>query len=238
MGEQPTNQALLDWLAVEFLNKGWSIKQMQRLIMTSEAYQMASEYNDAASAKIDPEDTYLWRYRIQRLEGEIIRDNIMSVAGSIDLTMGGPAIFPHVDESFIKTLFRGIYRNQEDGPDVWRRSIYIYQKRTLPSPMLQVFDLPDMSQSFGARYVSTVPTQALQLMNDDFVLNQAQLFADRVKKEAGDDVAKQVDLAYRIALTRPPTPRELSLATDMIESASLVDFTNVMLNLSEFLYTR
>ena len=238
MGEQPTNQALLDWLAVEFMNKGWSIKQMQRLIMTSEAYQMASEYNDAASAKIDPEDTYLWRYRIQRLEGEIIRDNILSVAGSIDLTMGGPAIFPHVDESFIKTLFRGIYRNQEDGPDVWRRSIYIYQKRTLPNPMLQVFDLPDMSQSFGARYVSTVPTQALQLMNDDFVLNQAQLFADRVKKEAGDDVAKQVDLAYRIALTRPPTQRELTLATDMILSGSLVDFTNVILNLSEFLYTR
>ena len=104
--------------------------------------------------------------------------------------------------------------------------------------MLQVFDLPDMSQSFGARYVSTVPTQALQLMNDDFVLHQAQLFADRVKKEAGSDVAKQVDLAYRIALTRPPTQRELSLATDMILSGSLVDFTNVMLNLSEFLYTR
>ena len=238
MGEQPTNQSLLDWLAVEFMNKGWSIKQMQRLIMTSEAYQMASEYDDAASAKNDPEDTYLWRYRIQRLEGEIIRDNIMSVAGSIDLTMGGPAIFPHVDESFIKTLFRGIYRNQEDGPAVWRRSIYIYQKRTLPSPMLQVFDLPDMSQSFGARYVSTVPTQALQLMNDDFVLRQAQMFADRVKKEAGNDVAKQVDLAYRIALTRPPTERELSLATDMILSGSLVDFTNVILNLSEFLYTR
>jgi hypothetical protein len=238
MGEQPTNPQLLDWLAVDFMNKGWSIKQVQRRIMTSEAYQMASEYSDAASAKIDPEDTYLWRYRIQRLEGEIIRDNIMSAAGSIDLTMGGPAIFPHVDESFIKTLFRGIYRNQDDGPNVWRRSLYIYQKRTLPSPMLQAFDLPDMSQSFGARYVSTVPTQALQLMNDDFVLNQAQLFADRVKKEAGDDVARQVDLAYRIALTRSPTQRELSLATDMILSGSLVDFTNVMLNLSEFLYTR
>jgi hypothetical protein len=238
MGEQPSNQPLLDWLAVEFMNKGWSIKQMQRLIMTSEAYQMASSFEDAASAKTDPEDTYLWKYRIQRLEGEIIRDNIMSAAGSIDLTMGGPAIFPHVDDSFIKTLFRGIYRNQDDGPDVWRRSLYIYQKRTLPSPMLQVFDLPDMSQSVGARYTSTVPTQALQLLNDDFVLRQAQLFADRVKKEAGDDVAKQVDLAYRIALTRSPTQRELSLASDMILSGSLVDFTNVMLNLSEFLYTR
>src|SRR5215469_3090606 len=238
MGEQPTNQELLDWLAVEFMNKGWSIKQMHRLMMTSEAYQMSSDYNDAASAKNDPEDTYLWKYRIQRLEGEIVRDNIMSVAGSIDLKMGGPAIFPHVDESFIKTLFRGIYRNQDDAPNVWRRSIYVYAKRTLPNPLLQVFDLPDMSQSFGARYTSTVPTQALQLLNDDFVLNQAQLFANRIKKEAGDDVGKQIDLAYRIALTRPPTPTELSLATDMIGSGSLVDFADVMLNLSEFLYTR
>ncbi len=238
MGEQPSNQALLDWLAVEFMNKGWSMKQMHRLIMTSEAYQMASSYEDSTSAKADPDDTYLWKYRIQRLEGEIIRDNILSAAGSINLTMGGPAIFPHVDDSFIKTLFRGIYHNQDDGPDVWRRSLYIYQKRTLPSPMLQAFDMPDMSQSVGARYVSTVPTQALQLMNDDFVLRQAQIFADRVKKEAGDDVAKQVDLAYWIALTRLPTERERSLATDMILSGSLVDFTNVMLNLSEFLYTR
>jgi len=83
-----------------------------------------------------------------------------------------------------------------------------------------------------------VPTQALQLLNDDFVLNQAQLFADRLKKEAGNDVGKQVDLAYRIALTRPPTATELSIATDMIGSGSLVDFADVMLNLSEFLYTR
>jgi len=238
MGEQPTNPELLDWLAVEFMNKGWSIKQMHRLIMTSEAYQMASEYNDAAGAKVDPEDTYLWRYRIQRLEGEIVRDNIMSVAGSIDLTMGGPAIFPHVEEESLKALFRGIWRNHDDGPEVWRRSVYIYQKRALPFPMLQVFDLPDQSQSFGARYVSTVPTQALTLLNDDFVIRQAQLFADRIKKEASDDVGKQIDLAYRLTLTRPPTATELSLATDMIGSGSLVDFANVMLNLSEFLYTR
>ena len=83
-----------------------------------------------------------------------------------------------------------------------------------------------------------MPTQALTLINDDFVIRQAQLFADRLKKEAGDDIGKQVDLAYRIVLTRPPTPTELSLATDMIGEGSLVDFTNVMLNLSEFLYTR
>ena len=199
---------------------------------------MASEYNDASSAKNDPEDTYLWKYRIQRLEGEIVRDNIMSVAGSIDLTIGGPAIFPHVEEESLKALFRGIWRNHDDGPEVWRRSIYVYQKRALVFPMLQVFDMPDQSQSFGARYTSTVPTQALTLLNDDFVIRQAQLFADRLKKEAGDDVTKQVDLAYRIVLTRPPTSKELSMATDMIGEGSLVDFSNVMLNLSEFLYTR
>jgi hypothetical protein len=83
-----------------------------------------------------------------------------------------------------------------------------------------------------------VPTQALTLLNDDLVIRQAQLFADRLKKEAGDDVAKQVDLAYWLTLTRPPTKAELSIATDMIGSGSLVDFSNVMLNLSEFLYTR
>ena len=203
-----------------------------------EGERLARESDEKLLKRGFAEDTYLWRYRIQRLDGEIIRDNIMSVAGSIDLTMGGPAVFPHVDESFIKTLFRGIYRNQDDAPNVWRRSIYVYAKRTLPNPLLQVFDLPDMSQSFGARYTSTVPTQALQLLNDDFVLNQAQLFADRLKKEASNDVGKQIDLAYRIALTRPPTPAELSIATDMIGSGSLVDFADVMLNLSEFLYTR
>jgi hypothetical protein len=238
MGEQPSNQELLDWLAVEFVNKGWSIKQMHRLMMTSEAYQMASDYNDAASTKNDPEDTHLWKYRIQRLEGEIVRDNIMSVAGSIDLKMGGPAIFPHVEEESLKALFRGIWRNHDDGPEVWRRSVYIYQKRALVYPMLQTFDMPDQSQAFGARYVSTVPTQALTLMNDDFVNRQAQLFADRLQKEAGSDVGKQIDLAYRLALTRPPTPTELSIATDMVGSSSLLDFANVMLNLSEFLYTR
>ena len=104
--------------------------------------------------------------------------------------------------------------------------------------MLHAFDLADMSQSFGARYVSTVPTQALQLLNDDFVLNQAQLFADRVKKEAGNDVAKQIDLAYRIALTRPPSQAELALALETARTGSLVDLTHVLLNVNEFVYMR
>jgi hypothetical protein len=103
---------------------------------------------------------------------------------------------------------------------------------------VHVFDLADLNVSFGARNVSTVPTQALTLLNNDFVLNQAKLFDERLQKEAGPDPGKQVALAYQLALTREPTPGEMSAATTMIRSGSLTDFTHVMFNLSEFLYTR
>jgi Protein of unknown function (DUF1553)/Protein of unknown function (DUF1549)/Planctomycete cytochrome C len=240
MGDPPTHPELLDWLAVEFMNRGWSIKQMHRLMMTSEAYQMASRYNDAASAAKDPNDDYLWRFRIQRLDAEIVRDSIMAAAGTIDLTMGGPPVFPHIQDELLKAVsfsrIHGIYNNQPDGPPVWRRSIYVYYKRNLPFPMLQVFDLPDLNMSYGARNVSTVPTQALTLMNNEFVARQAQLLADRVKTMAGGDTAKQIDTAYRLALTRPPTSKEMTIARELVEGRTLVDFTNVLLNLSEFLY--
>ena len=202
---------------------------------------MASRHKDAAAASIDSNDEYLWRARIQRLDAEVLRDSVMSVAGTIDLTVGGPPIFPHIQEELLKAVsfgsVHGIYRNQPDGPAVWRRSIYAYTKRNLPFPMMQVFDLPDLNVSYGARNVSTVPTQALTLMNNEFVTRQAALFADRVKKMAGDNPAQQVDAAYRLALTRPATERELIAGRDFIRRQSLVDFANVLLNLNEFLYT-
>ena len=238
MGEQPSNQALLDWLTVEFVKHGWSIKSMHRLIMTSDAYQMSSEFHDAKSAANDPDNRHLWHARTTRLEGEVIRDSIMSVAGTLDPAMGGPPIFPHVEEALLKALDRGTWRDTPDGPKVWRRSVYIYAKRSLPFPMLHVFDLADMNVSFGARNVSTVPTQALTLMNDAFVQRQAQLLAARLAKEAGADTARQVDLGYRLALSREPTQKERALATGMIAAGSLEDFTNVLLNLTEFVYTR
>ena len=241
MGDAPTHPELLDWLAVEFRKQGWSVKQMHRLMMTSEAYQMASKFNDETSAAADPNDDYLWRYRIQRLDAEVVRDSIMSAAGTIDLTMGGPPIFPHVPQELLDAVshsrIHGIYNNQDDGPAVWRRSVYVYMKRNLPFPMMQAFDLPDLNVSYGARLISTVPTQALTLMNNEFVARQAKLFADRIKETAGPDPARQVDTAYRLALTRPATEKEVSLGVEMIKTLSLVDFTNVVLNLNEFLYT-
>jgi len=238
MGDQPTHPELLDWLAVEFMNRGWSIKAIHRLIMTSEAYQMASAYDDQVDREKDPQNQFLWRYRTQRLDAEIVRDSILTASGSINLAVGGPPVFPPLPKELLTSVSHGIWKSEPDGPDVWRRSVYVYRRRGLAFPMFQVFDLPEQNVSAGARTVSTVPTQALMLLNDPFVLRQAALFADRVKKEAGDDPASQIDLAYRIALTRPPSRTELTVASDAVRKQSLVDLTHVLMNLNEFVYMR
>ena len=238
MGAAPTHPELLDWMAVEFMSRGWSIKQMHRLMMTSEAYQMASQFTDPADEARDPENNSLWRFRIQRVDAEIVRDAMMAASGTLDLSVGGPPVFPHLAKEITGSMTEGIWKKEEDGPQVWRRSVYVYRKRGLPLPMFEVFDLPDQNISCGRRNVSTVPTQALMLLNDEFVLRQAKLFADRVKEAAGDDPAKQADLAYRIALARPPRAEEAALAADFLKKRSLADFTHVILNLNEFLYVR
>jgi Protein of unknown function (DUF1553)/Protein of unknown function (DUF1549)/Planctomycete cytochrome C len=262
MGDAPTHPALLDWLAVEFMNRGWSIKQMHRLIMTSQAYQMASAYEHAADREKDPGNQYLWRFRAQRLDAEIVRDSILVASGSLNRAVGGPAVFPVLPKELLTSVSHGIWRSEEDGPSVWRRSVYVYRRRGLVFPMFQVFDLPEQNVTAGARTVSTVPTQALALLNDAFVLRQAQLFADRVTREAGGDPVKQIELAYRIALTRPPSETELALTLEAMNhrlgssgverpalsgvgsssssgvERSLVDVTHVLFNLNEFVYVR
>ena len=241
-GGKPSHPELLDWLAVEFMNRGpgvpWSIKKMHRLIMTSEAYRMASAFEDASDREKDPQNEFLWRFRAQRLDAEVVRDSVLAVSGGINLAIGGPPVFPPLPKELMTEANHGIWKTQEDGPDVWRRSVYVYRKRGLAFPMFQVFDLPEQNITAAARYVSTVPTQALTMLNDAFVLRHAQLFADRVKKEAGEDPARQIDLAYRIALTRPPTRTELAIALDATRTGSLVDFTHVLLNVNEFVYAR
>ncbi len=238
MGEAPTHPELLDWLAVEFMNRGWSIKQLHKMIMTSEAYQMASAYTVAEDMEKDSQNLYLWRFRPQRLDAEIVRDSILTASGAINLEVGGKPIRPPLPETLVKSTIYNVWKNQDDGSGVWRRSIYVYRKRGMAFPMFEVFDTPDPNFSAGRRTVSTVPTQALTLMNNDFVLKQAQIFADRVKKEAGDDPVKQIQLAFRIALTRSPDDSELAMATDLLGTHSLVDLAHVLLNLSEFLYVR
>ncbi|MYD88464.1 MAG: DUF1553 domain-containing protein [Acidobacteria bacterium] len=257
MGDTPTHPELLDWLAVEFMDRGWSIKEMHRLLMTSEAYRMASSFPHEASASADPENNLLWRYRGQRLEAEILRDAIMTVSGGIDLAVGGPAIFPHIPSDIlfqsdgkgfwcgnppagqrITAPSTGFWCEEPDRPEVWRRSVYVFRRRSLGFPFFDTFDLPDQNQTAAARNVSTVSTQALTLMNNPFVLNQAELFAQRLEREAPGDLDAQIDLAYLIALTRKPTDAEREVARGLATEQSLVDFTHVMMNLNEFLYLR
>ena len=239
MGDAPTHPELLDWLAVEFVDRGWSIKEMHRLLMTSEAYQMASAVDNDTNLSADVDNQWLWRYRGQRLEAEVVRDAIMTVSGGIDLTVGGEPIFPYIPQDILDaSQGKGIWLNQPDGPDVWRRSVYVYRRRSLGFPFFDTFDLPDQNQTAAARNVSTVATQALTLMNNEFVLNQAELFAKRLENEAPNDIDKQIELAYRIALSRSPSADETTVAKELIVERSLSDLTNVILNLNEFLYLR
>ena len=238
MGEAPTHPELLDWLAVEFMKQGWSIKQMHRLIMTSDAYKMASQFDDAEDMAKDPQDRYYWRYRMQRIEAEILRDDILEVSGGLNQEMFGKPVFPVLPKEVLGSQVNGIWKQTEDGPAVWRRSVYVYRKRGLPYPLLEIFDLPNQNISCGARNVSTVPTQALTLMNDEFVLKQAQLFANRVEEAAPGDPKAEVDLAYRLALSRPPSDKERQLALDFLKTRKMVDLADVLFNLNEFLYVR
>ncbi len=236
MGEPPTNQDLLDWMAVEFM-KDWSLKRVTKLMMMSEAYQMTSAFSDAADLKNDPENRYLWRFIPQRLDAEIVRDNMLAVGGNINLAVGGEPIFPYMSKDILASQYRGKWVNTPDGPAAWRRGVYVYQRRSLPYPMFDTFDHPDMNVTAGARHVSTVPTQALTLLNNPFVLAEAGRFAARVERETRD-LPSQVDLAYRIALARPATQAEIAVGADLIRSQSLEAFAHVVLNLDEFLYMR
>src|SRR5687767_6208275 len=132
----------------------------------------------------------------------------------------------------------GIWNNQKEGPAVWRRSVYIYRKRGLPFPLLETFDLPDQNISCGARVTSTVPTQALMLMNDEFVVRQAELFAQRLTETEPKDAARQVDLGYNLALGRTPDAEERRLGIEYIGTRGVAGFAHALLNLNEFVYLR
>ncbi|MCC6587287.1 MAG: PSD1 domain-containing protein [Bryobacterales bacterium] len=237
-GDAPTHPELLDWLAVEFMDRGWSIKEMHRLLMTSRAYRMSSQFAEEGNLRKDAENLYWWRFRQQRLEAEIVRDNILAISGGLNRTQFGPAVFPELPQQILASMEKGIWRRHADGPEVWRRSIYVYRKRGLPLPFFEVFDLPDQNITCGRRNVSTVPTQALTLMNNEWVLNQARRFADRVATEAGSNKDTQIERAYQLAVSRPPTTEELAVARQFLAKGSLADFAHVLMNLNEFIYLR
>ena len=237
-GEPPTHPELLDWLASEFMSNGWRMKPLHRLMLTSRAYRMASD-DIAANQKIDPDNLMLWRMPRQRLEGEIIRDAILEVSGNLDRKSGGPGIYPYIDPAlWASSSGRTWPGKPDDDPSTFRRSVYIFSKRTIPLPMLEAFDKPDTNLSCARRNRSTIAPQALILMNSSFVISEARRFAERLELEVGRDLTKQIERAYELALARKPQPKEIAIARNFFEGNpdGLVDFCQTIFNLNEFAY--
>ncbi len=237
-GDAPTHPELLDYLADEFVKSGWSIKTMHRLMMNSETYQRASD-DIAANAAVDPENRLLWRMPRRRVEAEVIRDSILAVAGNLVDKLGGPAVFPYIDPALFQSSSKRSWAGKADtDPSTWRRSIYVFNKRSIPLPMLDIFDKPDSVTSCARRNRSTIAPQSLILMNNAFVAMEAEKFAERLRTLAGNDAAAQVRHAFRIALAREPSQQEMerSVAFVKAEPKGLVDLCQTMFNLNEFVY--
>src|SRR5947208_5988240 len=210
LGQKPTNQPLLDWLALRFVEHGWSVKQMHRLIMLSSTYQMSSTYN-ARAAEVDPENTLLRRANRRRLEAEAIRDAVTAVSGDIDLSMGG-TVLSFKDRQYVSDTSR---RGGADY-DILRRAVYIPVVRSSMYEMFQAFDLPDSSTPNGDRNSTVVAPQALFMMNATLVLKSSRSMASNLLAEAGVDDAGRVREVYERALGRPLAAGDVDRALTFI----------------------
>ena len=235
-GDRPTHPALLDWLAVEFAARGWSVKEMHRLLMLSGVYRSSSlaarEHLDA-----DPENRYVARMSRHRLDADAIRDSILAVSGRLNLRMGGVGVIPSLTAAeILAARTPRMWPANPDPAERDRRSVYLQAKRSMALPMLQVFDAPDTARSCARRETSTVAPQALAMMNSGFVLEQSKAFAGRIRKLAGEDPGEQVDVGWRLALGRGPADDERRTAVGYLERNSLAEFCLMLFNMNEFVY--
>lgn len=243
MGQPPSHPELLDWLATQFIKSGWSIKHMHRLMLLSSVHQMSSRADDARAEEIDPENKLLHRANLRRLEAEAIRDAMLAVSGRLDRKMYGPSVLPHLTPFM---LGRG--RPGQSGPldGDGRRSIYINVRRNFLTPMFLAFDYPAPFGTIGRRSVSNVPAQALSLMNNPFVLGQAELWAKHAIEQQTDPAAR-ITAMYIAAFSRPPEQDELDSALAFVSEQSRqyrpeeslrpwTDLAHVLLNVKEFIF--
>jgi len=215
MGEAPTHPELLDWLASEFVARGWSMKRMHRLMLLSSAYQMSAAANAAAEQK-DPSGELLSRWRPRRLEAEAIRDAVLAASGQLNRERGGESVFPAISPGVLASQSRpGNGWGNSPAEQAARRSVYVFVKRTLLVPELEVLDFPDTNGSCEQRQVSTVAPQALTLLNGDFMQEAARRFAGRLAVEA-PDAARRIERAYLLALSRPPNDAERAAVLEFL----------------------
>jgi hypothetical protein len=226
-GAPPTHPELLDWMAREFVDLGWSIKAMDRLLVTSSAYRQTSAVTETQQ-RLDPDNALLSRMPLRRMDAEELNDSVLLAAGRLDQTRSGvPAPVLVRDDGLVTPI--GTAKG-------WRRSIYVQQRRTNLPTMLENFDLPQMNPNCVERVNSTVATQALQLLNNATVYELAGALAERVQREAGAGHAQQVERLYWIVLSRPPAGQERALAVEALSRVTLAKLGHTLLNSAAFLY--
>ena len=238
-GEKPTHPELLDWLAVDFVASGWDIKAMHRKMLLSSTYRQSAENPAIRDASQDPDNRLFSQYNRRRIEAEAIRDGILFVSGRLNREMGGPSVFPALPADLADFARYGrtgglMWETNEKDEDARRRSVYIYQRRSLPLPMMAAFDAIVFSESCERRSSTTTSLQALAMMNGDLLQEESVYLAKRARDEAGDKRADQLRRLFEIVLNRPALPAEL----DRFDSAgaSLESIGRVLMSSNEFVY--
>jgi mono/diheme cytochrome c family protein len=241
-GSAPSHPELLDWLASEFAAGGWGVKAMHRLIVTSATYRQASIVRPDL-AQVDPDNRRLARQSRLRLEAELIRDASLSASGLLTPTIGGPSVFPPQPDGVMSLGQVRRDWHASDGPDRFRRGLYTYFWRATPHPSLVVFDAPDATRACTRRMRSNTPLQALTLLNDRASIEFAEALADRTLREGPPDDQGRLAFAFRVALARTPSEKELRRLFALLDDARVADpgreawttVSRVLLNLDEFI---
>ncbi len=210
-GTPPTHPELLDRLAIEFVDSGWDVKQMIRLLVSSQAYQQQSLVSEEVR-KLDPQNMWYARQSRYRLPAESIRDNALAISGLLVEDVGGPSIRPYQPTGYYRHLNfpKRVYHHDQDSRQ-WRRGVYVHWQRQFLHPMLKAFDAPSREECTAQRPRSNTPLAALVLLNDPTFLEAARAFASRIMTEAGEDFDARLDFAFRVALSRSPDRFEKKL---------------------------
>ncbi|MCA9264150.1 MAG: DUF1553 domain-containing protein, partial [Planctomycetales bacterium] len=230
-GSSPSHPELLDWLALEFVRTGWSIKQLHRLIVLSATYRQSTAYDEQA-AKADGDVRLLWRYPPRRLEAEAIRDSMLLVSGQLNGSMGGRG-FNLFEQRGGLSGFTPIETFAADG---LRRMVYAHKVRREPDAVFGSFDCPDAGQSMASRTESTTPVQALNLLNSRFSVDQSAAFAVRIRNEVGADPKTQIERAFELALNRRPDDLEIGHVRPFVQQHGLETLCRALFNCNEFLF--
>ena len=216
-GSLPTHPALLDWLAAEFIDSGWSVKKLHKTIMLSAAWQMSSRSENSAALEKDPANDLWWRQSLRRLEAETIRDSILAISGDLNPQMGGRGFFPHLAGEVLAGASRpGLDWQRNDTAAQSRRSVYTYIRRTLQVPALEAFDYNNTSSPLGERPVTTVAPQALMLLNDDFMQQRSAGLASTLLRSGKGNLESAIRAGFLRTVSREPTSREIKIARDYV----------------------